>query len=452
MHKFSRIILIFISLMLFVSACKNQENKVVKKSQLSEVKNVSSVIKSSTDLDLQTAKEDLEAFRTRCLCTHYGLIYEDELRTEFENKYNEVINELKEPITKYELYFEISKLLNVLNDGHAFVFYPDETKYIPVNFNWLEEGLIVTDSKVTAIEKGDKIISIGYRKMDEIFKDVDDITSAENIYWVRVAGLKHLRSECGLKWLKCLNEDGTINMQVEKSDGSIQDIKVEFYEYDRYPWYHYDEDFISYRGYEENNITVLDFRKCINNDEYKETLKSFFDYVEEKNITNIIVDLSQNTGGNSNVIEEFMSYLNIDEYNTFFGEYNGGTPYRAKSKIKNQTKDRKLYDGNIYVATSNRTFSSAVLFTGVLKYNDIATTIGEPVGNATIRFGYRSDHHLPYSKIKYSLCINKWHLPNVEYLDTIEPDVYIPLKQEHIRNEINPIEEWIEVNFNNDKM
>ena len=111
-------------------------------------------------------------------------------------------------------------------------------------------------------------------------------------------------------------------------------------------------------------------------------------------------------------------------------------------------KEGKLYNGEIYVATSNKTFSSAALFTGVIKYNDIGLTVGEPTGNATIRYGYSNPFTLPNTELEYIVTSKKWDFTNVEYEPSIMPDIPLPYKLEHILNGVDPVEEWIKTNNN----
>lgn len=82
----------------------------------------------------------------------------------------------------------------------------------------------------------------------------------------------------------------------------------------------------------ENSIGIFTLNECVLNDEYKTALKNFFDEVKDSGVQTVAVDLRDNGGGNSLVINEFFMYIDIDEYTIF-----GGTDERRGNKLKSRS-------------------------------------------------------------------------------------------------------------------
>ncbi|MCT4541975.1 MAG: S41 family peptidase [Vallitalea sp.] len=401
-------------------------------------------------IDIEKAKTDLELFKEECLDGHYALINEPEVKTEFMNKYNEVMTKLegKNEIKINTLYFMIREIANVLNDEHFFIKSSKATNYLPVKLKWLQEGLVVAESDCKQLEPGDKITMIGNKTIDEIFVNMDNVISAQSSYWVKFRAADFLVRAYTLEWLECLNDTNSVDLMVEKYDGSLDNVNVKLtslYLYAKNSLKNSKKlSQVKTKTFANKNIAIFELNKCIMSTLYLEKLEEFFDYVEINHIDNILLDLRNNNGGTSIVTEEFLSYVNV--------------PKECANSIfyLTEQKQRKLYNGNIYVATSNKTFSSAVLVTGEMKYNKLATIIGEPTGAPYTHYGYPipKDKTLKNTRFKYSFSTCKFFKDDeydVEYKDSIYPDINIPLISFHIINDIDPIEEWINNNKNFDK-
>lgn len=63
-----------------------------------------------------------------------------------------------------------------------------------------------------------------------------------------------------------------------------------------------------------NNTAVFTLTSCVYDEEYCSTVAVFSRRVDSFGIENVIVDLRGNTGGNSLVANEFLRYLDVDQY------------------------------------------------------------------------------------------------------------------------------------------
>lgn len=161
----------------------------------------------------------------------------------------------------------------------------------------------------------------------------------------------------------------------------------------------------------ENSIGVFTLNECVLNDEYKTALKNFFDEVKGSGIQTVAVDLRDNGGGNSLVINEFFKYIDVDEYTIF-----GGMDERRGNKLKSWSaqpeKNRKtdsVFDGELYVLTSNFTFSSGMNFAVAIADNNIGKIIGEMPGNMPGHYGDKLTFQCPNSGLLVSVSYKKFH-------------------------------------------
>jgi C-terminal processing protease CtpA/Prc len=92
-----------------------------------------------------------------------------------------------------------------------------------------------------------------------------------------------------------------------------------------------------------------------------------------------------------------------------------------------QNKDY-LYDGKVYVLTSNQTFSSATMFSVYLQDNGFAKVIGEPSGNSPSAYGDVLTFQLPNSKLMFQTTFKYFKRPDIskDSIKTQVPDYAVP--------------------------
>lgn len=145
-----------------------------------------------------------------------------------------------------------------------------------------------------------------------------------------------------------------------------------------------DGSFVNYYIDEVNGLAILTLDSCVINKQYIDCVNNMFKEVKEQNIQNVVVDLRNNTGGNSGVVNEFIRYVDIDSYkNPIVKQRFGWFSIPVCSRYgKNDKYEELLFDGKIYLLTSNITFSSAMTFTDIIQANKIGIIVGESPGNA----------------------------------------------------------------------
>ncbi|MBQ6806603.1 MAG: S41 family peptidase, partial [Lachnospiraceae bacterium] len=165
---------------------------------------------------------------------------------------------------------------------------------------------------------------------------------------------------------------------------------------------------------------IFTLKSCIHNEEYEKVLGDFFGEVFANDIQNVVVDLRGNGGGSSQVANEFITYLNVDEYDSWDNAVRFGWYLWKNEDIKhtNQKKEQ-VFNGEIFVLTDVWSYSSAMDFAMLIMDNDIGTVVGEPSGNLPDSYGDILTFQMPNSKLIMTVSHKRWY--RIDQTKTGEP-------------------------------
>ncbi len=209
-------------------------------------------------------------------------------------------------------------------------------------------------------------------------------------------------------------------------DGEPTEIHYDFVAYDEIVGYEPStpEDWVYYEIDKENNAAVFTLTECTFNEKYKTTVKNFFDDVAENGITNVIIDLRDNGGGNSLVADHFLRYVDVDGYFSWESKIRLGDILVSMPRTwsKNLVLE-PTFSGDIYVLTDNYTHSSAMDFTMLVCDNGIGKIVGEESGNLPASYGDCLNFRLPNTMINLLVSYNKWYRVDVSMAELpLTPD------------------------------
>jgi C-terminal processing protease CtpA/Prc len=136
----------------------------------------------------------------------------------------------------------------------------------------------------------------------------------------------------------------------------------------------------------EGNIGYLDLTGFSGLDQAAETIIAAMNFLANSNA--VIIDLRDNGGGSPFTIQIISSYF-LEEY-TYLNSFK----WRGEDIIKQfwtlrYVPGKKMYDTDLYILTSSRTFSAAEEFTYNLKNLKRATIVGETTGGGAHPGGSR---------------------------------------------------------------
>lgn len=417
-----RIILTFLSLLaIAISVLGNYCNPYWNSLNF---KGYASAYSKSLDTVLTTkdALEDLE----------YAMYYLDKLHPAFytdipdevQQRYEEVLSDINEmeSISVCELSQKIEYIFSVMRDGHSYV--KSQTKdphYMKDIYKFNQNNC--------------RFVSINGIELPDLLNQTRDLYSYELESWQLRLLDSDLASKEGLQYLGFSTNDG-ITYTYESEDGVRTDhtyYTEDFIVYDEYVKYNQIEEndqrnipFVSYEIDKANNIGILTLNSCIYNEEYKACVKEMFSEIKEQGIHNVAVDLRSNGGGDSRVADEFLRYLDIDTWENGRFEWRFGwfkIPF-GNTTMTNDKYTDLTYTGEVYLLTSTKSFSSAMLFAQYIKDNELGVIIGEAPGNTPNSYGDIAVFTLPNSQLYMQLSTKEFFRINQESSSNlVEPDI-----------------------------
>ncbi len=364
----------------------------------------------------------------------------------FSQEQKQLIESLRakvtEPMEARKFYFIINELFFSFKDGHTRLYSmkSNQNRFVDAELVWLQDGLYVR-SAGDKLKQGDKVIAIGNKSTSQLLRKLEHIIPAENLHYIRYKAGIGLTREALLSYLNLI-QDNSIKYTVQRNGNEVElnmpltnKSKITSKQTSR-PWVRFEID-------EKLSLGILTLDKCIYNDEYKNKLMEFFAEVKKHNIQHVAVDVRKNGGGNSQVIDEFLSYLDINKYKRFSMEVRYS---KATKEQRNTPKDKGydkplfrfntrsnqkcpntelIFNGKLYVLVSAETFSSGNWFAVIVKDNELGTVIGEPTGNQPTSYGDVLSFQMLNTGFSFICSYKKWIRPDTgnDPEDALYPDV-----------------------------
>lgn len=329
----------------------------------------------------------------------------------------------KEELTVVELAQQIESVLSVLGDAHTVV-----------SLRYIESQHYYKDV-YKHNNNNDSFVGINGISYEELLKQKSHLYSYEKESWALKDMKNHSISLEGLAYMGIDSSTG-VTYTIKSEDGTLYDeiaALEDFITYDEYVEYNHidnenakeEKPFCYYSIDEKLSLALLTLNSCRNNAFYSETLKEMFTEIKEKNIKNLAIDVRNNGGGSSLVINNLFKYLNIDSFSAsgMIVRY-GPFMVRFKNPVKkNQKINNLIFDGNVYLLSSNSSFSSAMMFAQYVKDNNVGKIIGEAPGNNPNGYGEVVHFDLPKSHIFVQISRKKFTRVNQNTEEIyVEPD------------------------------
>jgi hypothetical protein len=348
-----------------------------------------------TVLTKEEAAQDLDYMYDKLRTRHPAwLDRSDENHKQVEKLYRKERAALNDKVTVLELWRAASCILAVLNDGHTTV-------------QQIGESKVIEDPQ--ALDAG-TLVAIDGENAETVFARFCKMNSSETEATDRAEFQDSILREDGLRLLGFDVSDG-VTYEFQDESGKHFSRHYDFTD---------DENAINssdpnaekslvFSIDEEKGIGLFDLNFCDNTDEYAEETDSFFNEVLNAGCGCVIVDLRDNPGGDSYVVNEFLRHIDTESYlSPGMTERHG--PFLIEHKavtIENQQYNT-VFDGQIYVLTNASTFSAAMDFAMYIQDNGLGTIVGEASGNLPDSYGDTLTFSLPASKLYLTVSYKKW--------------------------------------------
>ncbi|HWT73778.1 MAG TPA: S41 family peptidase [Mobilitalea sp.] len=380
-----------------------------------------------TELTKEQAQEDLEYLFTHL--KNYHPAYVDgskELTDAVEKQYKQEVSQLGDTVTVLQMWQACTRITATMHDGHTGVYeYTFQKKYLDGNPNELADK---------------EIISINGVAIEDLYKTFCSQFSYELDSYADYEFHNLIALEEYLRFLGINTTDGVDITYLQNDTENTVHYTFKSMSEETQPKNSTDYKFVTYSIDEATNSAMFTLTACDYNDEYLTILEEFFTKVKEAKIGNIIVDLRNNGGGNSMVVNAFLSYLNIDSYQSYYGDVRfGPILWKSKSGIVKNEKQEKVFDGRLYVLTSSQTFSSANMFAVMVSDNKIGTIVGEITGNMPSSYGDVLSFRMPNSRLYIGVSGKVFHRPD----SSLDSEPLIPDVQVDAQNALSNVYELI---------
>lgn len=379
--------------------------------------------------------EDLDYLSRELPKRHKNLFFNNR-----EKDFYDQIFELKNNIQyydDYELYVSFAKIAASIGDAHTSVQLP--VRFLcPIKLYWFSDGIYVIEASHEYREIVDcKITHVNNVDINEVISILKSIVSYENEYFLKSQLPKYLPAIELLYGLEIVDEVDSIIIRAEDINGVVKNVEIkavplaEAYKKlsdsleaslgdnnlplyrknnNKYYWFEYINDL---------NLLYFKYNTCREMEE--ETLPDFcgrlISFINGNPVEKLIIDMRNNSGGDSTLLDEFIDYISGCE--------------------------RLNKQGKLYVIVGRDTFSSALLNVFSLREKTNAIFLGEPTGGKPNCYGEVKRFNLINSKLTICYSSEYYELIDDDNILSFYPDIEIEVTSlDYINNE-DPIFNYI---------
>lgn len=377
-------------------------------------------------------------------------------QVDFFREVNKTVQSLPDSISTMELFRRTAPIVAMIGDGHTNLNFPyndvftPELKRMPFWVDVLSDKSIVCRSSMDSIiPRGAKILSINGVSAEDMINSMLPYVAGEK------EPFKLSRVDSSFPALRhMLYPADSFNIvylpKNEKSPKTVTYPATDFDEIKRrspaLPQSGKGEPY-SFTIDKKRNVAIMDFREFSNKSKMEVFADSMFRELRKQQIGNLIIDLRWNGGGNSVVGDILLRYISPEPFVQMDKALIRISPLTRKlmraediapmvsfiektedQYVKPRTEQEGHYNGNVYLLTSNKTFSSAGSFAWVFKECGMGKVIGEETGGMNVCYGDVLSYRLPVSRLHCSISFKRFWQFRADENDihgTI-PDIAVP--------------------------
>jgi hypothetical protein len=394
-----------------------------------------------TKFSADQLKNDLDFLFDKMEYIHPNL-YAYISKTEIGRELSLIKTEFKDSLNSIDFWLMVCPIVNNLHHGHTSIT-PQNTemnqymiklqetgfKYIPFSIIILDSSIYICDIYTISkeIQPGNRVISINGIKSSKILSKLIKYESGERKEYRLHYAEKKFIWNFPLHFPSPTYEIKYIDNGIVKTVllNGISEQETEKYFAKAFP-----EADNNYRNYKfrlaNKNTAYIEYNACVDYDNFKLFLDSSFTKIKQDKISNLIIDIRKNGGGDASLNSLLVTYLtdrpfceyskhvekltsDIRTTNEYYSQFKNDTIIERNTYVKNEIKNPLLFNGNVYVLTSIETFSSGTQLAALIKDYKLGKTIGQETGGIPTCFGDHFDFVFPNTKTNVRVSY-KWSL------------------------------------------
>lgn len=391
-------------------------------------------------LSSKEVKEDIYQIISTIEDTHP--IFLEKAPQSYNKAKDKLLKNQNEDVSVGQLQVEINRYLSSIQDGHTHTFW-NEDKWLDVNWKYIDNKLVLLDEDNNITNK--EVIRINDKKTDEIIKIIKEIFPAENYMASEKNNSIYSKSSLVLQNIGIDTSD-KVSITVRDIDKNKEEVMTLGYTNNQEKKFNNYE--ISIKKIDKNTIYVK-LGICEENEQLDKVVKELKKSMQDS-VKNVIIDVRDNPGGNSNECSKLLDAINIvpGNFGTTirfsklaqerfgYAKSHGYVIYdRRNEVVKNE-------DINLYVLTNENTFSSAQWLATWIQDGKLGTIVGQGSSNMPSSFGDVITFQLNNSKIECQVSYKKWLRPDVskDSERTLEPDVKVEYNKDSLEKTLELID------------
>jgi hypothetical protein len=385
-------------------------------------------------------KNDLDFLFNKLEYIHPNL-YAYTSKNETYQAISRVKSEIRDSLNSVDFWLMVCPIVNNLRQGHTSITpqNAEVNKYIikfqETGFSYFPFSIIILDSTIYVhdiytnnqdIQRGNEVISINGVKASDILSDLVKYESGErNEYRLHYVEKRFIwnypllypSSRYKVKYIdKGIEKTKILNGITEK-------------ETDEYFMKAFAGAKNNYRLIIVDNKTAcIEYNACVDFDKFRLFLDSTFTIIKHDRISNLIIDIRKNGGGDTGLNALLLTYLTSNPFyeyskhiekitsdirtsNEYYSQFKEDTILeRTKYKYyENKVENPLLFKGNVFLLTGIETFSSGTELAMLIKDYNLGKIIGQETGGIPTCYGDRFDFELPNTKTEVGVSY-KWSL------------------------------------------
>ncbi|MGA2172405.1 MAG: S41 family peptidase [Sedimentisphaerales bacterium] len=356
-------------------------------------------------------------------------------REEFYQRYGAIRSQITKPLTRKEFYVLVGPLLHLLRDSHTRVWSISEIKedydrhngkYLPVDVEIKDNRLFVRhDYSKPGIEYGTEILSINGIESGRIIAEIVQYRNGFTNYSI----LTQAEGGCSTLLWEVFDFTGPFTVKVPDGDRVVAGMTENELNRARQPGTAKPKrQFYEKLDTGVGLLTVDSF--ALDEGQFGRMLEKAFEKIEADRISDLIIDVRENSGGNSLLAAQLIGYfrdkpfkaisrfeikksprhekllrsfINEEQIGYVLGDKYAQTPVGGICVQEMNEfpvgEVQHRFKGKVYVLMSHNTYSSAVEFVAAVQDNKMGVLIGEETGDPASSFGECYPFDLPNSRL-----------------------------------------------------
>lgn len=326
--------------------------------------------------------------------------------------------------------------INSLNDGHTRLFWNDDT-FLDITWQYSGDTLFISD-------RGE-VISINSTPIGEIFNVISTLFPEEN-NWAKV--VNYTRYSTSLEVLDRAGIERSDEYNIELLTESGREwITVKTTQEN--PLYNYVDNSIYSKQVDENTLYIK-LGICEINDSYNSVLRDVKNSINQ-GVTNYIIDIQNNPGGNSNagkILLETLgmttgSYGCVIRMSDLAQNRYGYIRNWGHISFKGNNRSIRNKDLELFILMNEYSYSSATMLATWVSDGNLGTIVGRPSSNSPSCYGDILNFQLPHSRIKGIVSYKKWIRPDKtkDRDNILETDIYVDYSNDALETVLGMISE-----------